>query len=96
MMGLSCNTRSSYKSETRTSTEAEGEMADIIGRIGPATEITEVRSLDGPSTTYNLSDTSGRVHGRIIWLSDEVNEDFLREVAHLCAIAFKRRESRKA
>lgn len=63
-------------------------MADIIGSIGPTVEITEVRSLDGPSTTLNLSDANGRLHGRVQWLSAEVTEEFLSEIAHLCAVAF--------
>lgn len=59
-------------------------MADVVGRIGPAIDITETDEFDAPTRTVNLIDTSGRLHGRIQWLSDEVNESFHRSLLQLC------------
>lgn len=69
-------------------------MPDIVGRIAPQLEITETPSWDAPSKCLFLEDADGRLHGRIEWLASEVDEDFLRELAHLCAIAMKGRAAR--
>lgn len=69
-------------------------MADVIGRIGPAVDISETPGFDAPTRTLLLSDTSANLHGRLEWLASEVDEQFLAELAVLCSVAMQSRLSR--
>lgn len=46
-------------------------------------ELTESEAFDAPTRTVNITDDSGRLHGRIQWLADEVSEGFQRGVLRL-------------
>jgi hypothetical protein len=58
-------------------------MRDIIGGIGPQVEITETAEFDAPTRTVNLTDAAGRLHGRIQWLSEDIDEGFDRALLQL-------------
>lgn len=69
-------------------------MKEIIGSIGPQSEITEVPGFEAPTRTLLLSDTSTNLHGKVEWLASEVDEEFLAELAVLCSVAMRSRLSR--
>jgi hypothetical protein len=69
-------------------------MNKIVGSIGPAAEITEAPGFAAPTRTLPLSDTSGNLHGMVQWLSSEVDEEFLAELAVLCSVAMRSRLGR--
>lgn len=57
--------------------------SNIVGSIRPGIELTETEAFDAPTRIVNVTDASGRLHGRIQWLADEVNEGFERGLLHL-------------
>lgn len=61
----------------------------VVGSIGPNVDISETPSWDAPSKCLFIEDAKGRLHGRIEWLSEEVDENFLRELANLSAVAMR-------
>lgn len=61
--------------------------ADIVGRIAPRADIREAPTWDAPTRIVEVSDASGRLHGRIIWLAEEVNPAFERAVLDLYVAA---------
>ena len=46
----------------------------VVGSIGPAVEMGEVSTFDGPTRTVELTDGAGRLRGRIQWLAEDVGE----------------------
>lgn len=69
-------------------------MDGVIGSIGPLVEIGETPGFAGPTRTILLSDTDGVLHGQLLWLRSEMDEDFLAELAVLCSIAMRARVKR--
>lgn len=80
------------RGRTDTVTLGAKAMKEIIGSIGPAIEITETEEFDAATRTLNLIDSSGRIHGRIQWLSSEMDEEgFDRALLQFCVETMKRR-----
>lgn len=69
-------------------------MDKVVGRIGPAAEITETPSWDGATRCLFVEDTSGRLHFQIVALDDDVDDEFLRDFAQFCTSHMKPRQKR--
>lgn len=63
-------------------------MAEIVGSIRPAVQITESEQFERPTVTLNLRDASGELHGQVRWVSSEVDEAFDAKLLELCITAF--------
>lgn len=70
-------------------------MADIVGTIKPqeAAAVSEAPAWEEPCRILIISDGTGRRHGRIEWLTSEVDEAFQAELAVLCSVAMRARKS---
>jgi hypothetical protein len=72
-------------------------MNKIVGSIGPAIEITETEEFDAATRTLNLIDSSGRIHGRLQWLSSEMDEEgFDRSLLQFCIETMKQQRRRRS
>lgn len=71
-------------------------MADIVGRIGPALDITETPAWDAPAKCLFVEDGYGRLHGQIQWLASEVDEAFLDKLSTFCGLAIKERSTSRS
>lgn len=62
-------------------------MAKIVGSIGPAADIRRAPAFTEPSETIELSDATGRLHGRVTWVASEMSPRFKRALLELYAAA---------
>lgn len=58
----------------------------VIGRIGSEPDMREAPAFAGLTRAIEVSDSAGRLHGRIVWLASEANEDFEHALLGFCKV----------
>ena len=61
----------------------------VIGSIGPEADIREAPAFIGQTRNLEVSDATGRLHGRVHWLSQDMDEAFHAAFANLCGVAMR-------
>jgi hypothetical protein len=59
----------------------------IVGRIAPVADIREAPAFAGPVRTAEFFDSSGKLHGRVTWASDEAHSPEFEAALHGLYIA---------